>query len=260
MVAFSHTATAENVVRVLETICSRHGNPESILSDNDPQYTSATFAAFLKDRDIHHDRISVYYPAANGAVERFHRGLRSCIQTAIQRSQPWTEAVTDWLQVYRATPHATTNVSPHELLYGYKMRTKLDILPIQPANTALDDAVRNTVQQKQAKMKRYTDSRRGARTPLFQEGEKVRVRIPHHVPKAHPRFSAPATVEKKIGKSTFLLSDGKKWNASHLAHVPAAADFETKNTSATQCPPALSPNRQPRARTKPSWHKDYVTK
>lgn len=45
-------------------------------------------------------------------------------------------------------------------------------------------------------------------------GEKVRVRKPHHVPKAHPRFSHPATVRKKIGPNSFLLSDGKTWNAS----------------------------------------------
>ncbi|KAI2652603.1 Envelope glycoprotein [Labeo rohita] len=33
-----------------------------------------------------------------GAVERFHCALRGCIQTAIQRAQPWNRAVTVWLQ------------------------------------------------------------------------------------------------------------------------------------------------------------------
>lgn len=49
---------------------------------------------------------SVYHPAANGVVERFHRVLRASVQSAILR---------------HATPHATTGLSPFELLHGRKM-------------------------------------------------------------------------------------------------------------------------------------------
>lgn len=184
------------------------------------QFTSAAFAEFLKTRGIHHNKTSVYYPAANGAIERFHRSLKGCIQTAILQSQPWKEAVTNWLQVNRATPHATTSTSPYELLYGCKMQTRLDILPIAPMSNSSD--IHDTVERKQAKMKQYTDIKRHARTPSFAQGERVRVRIPRLVPKAHSRFSAPLTVEKRVSPNTFLLSDGKRWNVTHLARSHSA--------------------------------------
>ena len=110
--AFSHSATTADVIKFLMSTFSRHGNPENIVTDNGPQFTSAEFAKFMETQGIRHIRTSVYYPAANGAVERFHRSLRSCLQTAILQTQPWKEAVLTWLQVYRATPHATTSTSP----------------------------------------------------------------------------------------------------------------------------------------------------
>lgn len=223
-VACSRTATAENVVHFLTSVFCRHGNPENIVTDNGPQFTSAAFSSFLHTHGISYSRTSVYYAAANGAVERFHRALRSCIQTAIQQSQPWKETVMHWLQVYRSTPHAATSTSPYELLYGRKMRTKLDILPLPPATSSLDVSTRHVVGRHQDKMRRYTDAKRGARMPSFQPGERVTIRKPYHVPKAHSRFTAPTTVRKRIGTNSFLLSDGKIWNASHLARIPPVAE------------------------------------
>lgn len=252
--AFSHSATATDVVNFLMSTFSRHGNPECIVTDNGPQFTSAEFAEFMHSHGIHHTRTSVYYPAANGAVERFHRSLKSCLQTAILQSQPWKEAVLSWLQVYRATPHATTSVSPHELLYGRKMRTKLHILP-QPSTAPPSSAtVRGTVEKNQAKMKRYTDSRRGARAPPFQEGDRVRIRLPRPTPKAHPRFSPPVQVEKQVGPNTFQLSDGKKWNASHLSHVPLGTNVTLRPT----CSSTSTSLTHKRTRVKPKWQQDYV--
>ncbi|KAK7881940.1 hypothetical protein WMY93_028114 [Mugilogobius chulae] len=166
--AFSRTATTEDVVHFLSSVFSRHGDPENIVTDNGTQFTSSAFASFLQSRGISHSKTSVYYPAANGAIERFHRALRSCIQSAIQQSAPWKQTVTNWLQVYRATPHATTATSPYELLYGRKMRTKLNILPLPPCTSTVDEFAQDSVLKKQSKMQRYTDSKRGAQVPSFR--------------------------------------------------------------------------------------------
>nr|XP_055067975.1 uncharacterized protein K02A2.6-like [Misgurnus anguillicaudatus] len=127
-VAFVSSVSASQVVNFLTSVFSRHGNPECIVTDNGPQFTAAEFSAFLKSRDIDHVRTPVYHPAANGAIERFHRVLKSCIQSAIIELKPWKMAVTEFLHVYRATPHFTTGVTPFELLHGRKMRTRLDVL------------------------------------------------------------------------------------------------------------------------------------
>lgn len=137
------------------------------------------------------------------------------------------------------------------------MRTKLDILPMQSAMPQHAASAFESVQLKQQKMKHYTDAKRGTRPPLSKPGESVRVRNPHHVPKAHPRFTPPLTVEKRIGRNSFLLSDGKIWNASHLAHFPSGTkqDCNTPRQSSIGTTPSLKTQR---VKYKPKWHKDYV--
>lgn len=109
----------------------------------------------------------MYHAQPNGAVECFNRVLKNCIQTAAQLHKPWKQEVTAFLHVYRATPHATTNKTPFELMRGRQMRTKLHILPIQ---TTLDSAIRQYVKAKQEKSKAYTDAKRSAKfLPFNQE-------------------------------------------------------------------------------------------
>lgn len=122
----------------------------------------------------------------------------------------------NWLQVYHATPHTTTSTSLFKVFYGSKMHTKLDILPLLSARSPLDAFARHSVQRRQNKMPRYNHAKRGARKPSFRPGETVRIRNPHHVAKAHPGFTSPATVRKCIGPNSFLLSDGKVWNAINI--------------------------------------------
>ena len=107
-VAFTSSATTANIVTFLASVFSIWCNPRTIVSDNGPQFLSTEFAAFLKGRDIKHIRTAVYHPAANGAIERFHRVLRASIQSAILQQKPWKATVTEFLQVYRATTHPSS--------------------------------------------------------------------------------------------------------------------------------------------------------
>ncbi|XP_039676230.1 uncharacterized protein K02A2.6-like isoform X2 [Perca fluviatilis] len=162
-VAFASSVTTETVLGFLRSLFSRYGNPESVVTDNGPQF---------KDRGITLIHSSVYHPSSNGAIERFNRVFKGCIQAAILQNKPWKLATTEFLQAYRATPHAMTDASPFELMHGRKMRTKLNVLA-PPATTAHDGDVRHRVSLHQAHMKQYCDARRGAHTPVFKEGDRV---------------------------------------------------------------------------------------
>lgn len=69
-VAFTVSVATKQVISFLTSVFSRHGNPTTLVSDNGPQFASPEFAAFLKEKNIKYIRVSVYYPAANGAIER----------------------------------------------------------------------------------------------------------------------------------------------------------------------------------------------
>lgn len=152
---------------------------------------------------------------------------------------PWKAEVTSFLHNYRATPHSTTGVSPFELLRGRKMRTKLNIFP--PQKERVHEDVRRTVRERQCAMKVYTDTKRGAKAPRFKCGDNVRIRKPMHVHKADARFTGPLSVKKQIGPSTYILSDGKKWNATHLTLYPeniiVASRHSARRTSCNRTGP-----------------------
>lgn len=130
-VAFSSHVTTEVVTSFLHSVFAREGNPLFVVTDNGPQFLSSVFSDFLSERGIKHLRTSVYHPQGNGAVERWNRVLKESILSAEQMRKAWRQSVVEFLQSYRATPHATTGVSPSELLHNRKMRTKLDILPVK---------------------------------------------------------------------------------------------------------------------------------
>lgn len=125
---FTSNVTTDTVTKFLASVFAREGNPLTLVSDNGPQMTSTAFAEFPAERGIKHIRSSGYWPQANGAVERWNRVLKDCIQVAEMQQRPWKQAITDFLKNYRAMPHATTGTSPFELIRGRKMNTKLNTL------------------------------------------------------------------------------------------------------------------------------------
>ena len=273
-VAFTSEVTSASVITFLSTIFSREGNPQEIVSDNGTQFVSTEFEAFLADRDIKHCRSSVYYPQANGEIERFNRVLKDCLQTADIEKRPWKPFATAFLHTYRATPHAVTQMSPADLLHGRPMNTKLHIRGVLPAAAPKQTTdLRQTVQRKQGQSKEYTDRRRGAKPSTFQSGSYVRIKKPGIIKKGHSAFTQPYRVLAQKGPATYQLSDGKLWNAIHLApaNPPATDTPATLPPEETFMPtsPARAPPARPctppaarassRVRTAPAWTKDYVT-
>ncbi|XP_064653221.1 uncharacterized protein K02A2.6-like [Lineus longissimus] len=115
--------TTDVVISFLQGIFSREGYPQEIVTDHGPQFVSHVFEDFCVRRNIRHTTSAIYHPQANGAVERFNQTLGNTIQLATKERKSPTLAVRESLCVYRATPHATTGVSPSELLHGRRMVT-----------------------------------------------------------------------------------------------------------------------------------------
>lgn len=123
--SMSNNTTSHAVIGKLIDCISRFGVPDQIVSDNGPQFTSSEFEDFCKKNGIVHIRVSPYHPRSNGEAERFvqtfKKGMRAKDVSVDLR-------LSRFLFEYRATPHATTGVSPAELLQGRKLRTILDLV------------------------------------------------------------------------------------------------------------------------------------
>ena len=62
--------TSPDVIMHLRSIFARHGIPETVVSDNGPQYASYEFARFASEEGFIHITSSPCYPQSNGKAER----------------------------------------------------------------------------------------------------------------------------------------------------------------------------------------------
>lgn len=121
--------TTRQTVTVLRKLCSQHGVPETIVSDNGPQFTAQDFRDFCKVNAVNHILSPPYHPSSNGRAERFvdtfKRGLRKL------RGEGDLDNILDtFLLAYRTTPNTSLpqQQCPAEMLFGRKPRTTLDLL------------------------------------------------------------------------------------------------------------------------------------
>ena len=67
--SLSSTSSA-SVIHKLKTVFARHGIPDSLMSDNGPQFSSQVFSNFSKDYGFDHVTSSPNYSQASGEAER----------------------------------------------------------------------------------------------------------------------------------------------------------------------------------------------
>ena len=131
---------------------ARHGVPETVRSDNGPQFASMEFTQFAREYGFRHVTSSPRYPQSNGQVERTVQSIKRMIK----KSEDPHIAVLS----YRATPFPWCGLSPAELCMGRRIRTtvpqtKASLVPQWPILTEfrrLNDEVK-------AKQKRQFDRR-----------------------------------------------------------------------------------------------------
>ena len=81
---YSNTG-AQTTIGKLKVHCARHGIPDTIVSDNGPQYSCHAFAIFCESWDITHVTSSPYNSKANGkaeyTVKTCKQIMRKCINS-----------------------------------------------------------------------------------------------------------------------------------------------------------------------------------
>ena len=165
------STSARTTIPKLDKILSTHGIPVEVKIDSGPPFNSQEFKEFAEDLGFSHRKITPLWPKANAEAERFMKTLNKAIITAHTKQLNWKQLYR-FLRNYRATPHATTDKTPAELLFGRKMRTKLP----EVAPTVSDPALRCQDATAKNKMKGYADDRNNAKPATFRIGDDVLVR------------------------------------------------------------------------------------
>lgn len=263
------STTSEKVIECLEKIFTTHGLPQSLRSDNGPQFRSEVFEQYLENNGIEHRKTTPLWPQANGEVERQNRSLLKRMKIAQAEGKEWKTEVRKYLVAYRSTPHTTTGVSPAELLFGRKMRTKLPELKEE----STESEMRDRDGKMKAKTKWYADKKRNAHESYLAPGDQVLVKQERKNKLSTSFAPEPYDVITKTGNSVVIESpDGIQLmrNTTHVKKYEETSQNPGETTSTLDVTDPVEPEaereklsspvvtRPIRVRKPPERFKDYV--
>lgn len=239
------STTSEKIVEALEQIFATHGLPFSITSDNGPQFISDVIEQYFTNCGIEHRKTTPLWPQANGEVERQNRSLLKRIKIAQAENKNWKK-------------DTTTVVSPAELLFGRKVRSKMPSL----AETKNVDETRDKDAETKGKAKEYADKKRNAVEFDITAGDQVLLRQKQDNKFTTPFAPEPYRVIEKKGNSIEVESpEGARYkrNITHTKkYIPRESTEE--NNSTRENPEQVERERRPQRNTTiPKKYEDYVT-
>lgn len=113
-----HSTTASAVIRKLKANFARHGIPQTVISDNGPQYSCKEFKTFASTWEFQHVTSSPHYPQSNGLAEKAVQIAKSLLQKAeVDHKDPYLS-----LLEYRNTP-VDNFKTPAQLLMSRRLRS-----------------------------------------------------------------------------------------------------------------------------------------
>ena len=127
--------TSETTTSTLDDLFAMWGRPETILSDNGPQFASKTFADWCNAHSIAHLTSAPFHPASNGEAERLVGVFKQAMKRAVREKKSKHLALREFLQQYRVTPHCTTGRTPAELMLGHQVWSSLSVLQTRAHKT-----------------------------------------------------------------------------------------------------------------------------
>ena len=133
---------------LLRTWIARFGVPDSITSDQGPQFTSGLWRELHNVLGCSNKHTTAYHPQSNGMVERFHRSLKAALKARLL-GPGWMDKLPIVLLGIRSTWKEDLDAAPALLTYGTNLRIPGDFFPsnsaerISPGSTFVRDLQEN---------------------------------------------------------------------------------------------------------------------
>ena len=198
-VEITKSTTLEKITDLLSKIFLTHGLAVSIQTDNGPQFFSDHFKMYMQENGMVHHRVTPLWPQANWEVERQNLSILKRLRI-----------------VYRTTPHTVTGISPSELLFNRKIRTKLPTLTDFPVDD-LENRDRDSKRKEKGKM--YADKKRKARDSDLEVGDAVLMKQEKENKLGTPFSPSPYKVTGRLGNQVSVESnDGVNYDRN-VTHV-----------------------------------------
>lgn len=110
------------LIQFLEETVSVFGIPRRIICDRGTCYTSNVFREFTERLGIKLILNATATPRANGQVERYNRTILASLSATADDERKWDRHIDSIRFGINSSVQSVTRKSPHELLFGYKVR------------------------------------------------------------------------------------------------------------------------------------------
>ena len=164
--------TSRSMIRELQIIFSRCGIPDTLVTDNGPQFSSAEFVAFAKSGGFQHITSSPINPHSNGKAENAVKTVKQLFSKCRQAGQPEQLALLDW----RNTPSEGLQTSPAQRLFGCRCQTLLPVRESLLKQSSDPDQDRHDLLANKARQEYYYN-RTAKQLPPLETGDSVRIRL-----------------------------------------------------------------------------------
>jgi hypothetical protein len=146
---------------------------EVLVTDGGPPYSSHEFTKYVEKKGIKHHLCAPENPMANGFVEVFQKVLAKMVHTAVAKKKDPRRVIDHYLMAYRAAPHKTTGLSPYEMMFGRKMRTKLPQNLQKRKGSDREEEARAKHDEKKKQQKKAFDARQKAKEKKLKAGDEI---------------------------------------------------------------------------------------
>ena len=207
------------IIQCLEETFARYGIPETLRSDNGPQFCSAEFESFLEENGIVHETSTPFWPQANGEVERQNKTLLKAIRAAHAEGKDWRKELPKFLVAYRNTPHTVTGVAPNKLVFKYPIKTKIPSLADREDEDREEKDIRVRDWMHKKREKEYADRSRNAKNSSIQVGDQVLVKQQRENKLSSKFEPEPYEVIQRTGNEVMLKASHGGTYRRNVAHV-----------------------------------------
>ena len=212
---------ADCITKELVKVFATYGMPDILHSDQGRNFESSILRQTLEAFGIKKSRTTAYHPQGDGMVERFNRSLLQMLRSYVNDHAEWERYLPFVLFAYRTAVHASTGVTPFEMMFGrtpqqppFPETTAYDVMSYQnylrSKLAQLTDFVETHMTEAAHKQKLCYDQHASSRS--FKTGDAVWLTSPT-AGKLDPKWEGDWEVQTVNGPTT---SDGKRTRTVHV--------------------------------------------
>lgn len=215
----SRTSATDLAFSLLDRVFSKHGIPESIVSDRGSRFTSQFWQDLTRVLRIRSDLSTAYHPQTDGQTERVNSVLETYLRLYTTYDQSnWSALLPLAEFAVNSSPHDSAGQSPFFINYGFQPSWDPEMKRVLSPKArvfatdliSVHDFVKSRLQLAQQIHKKYADRKR-LQHPSFIAGDRVwlngrNIRTTQPSVKLASKYLGPFPIDRQVSPTAYRLA------------------------------------------------------